>query len=151
MTITGRTLFVDTNVLVSTTDRGRRHHERALRLFAEVARHGGHLAWSGQVVREYLVVATRPVAVNGLGLSPERALENVDRFSAHLRLLEENTSTVATLQLLVARHSLAGRRIHDAGLVATMLAHQLTICVSDDATDFQAFDEIQVVDSGLGS
>jgi len=151
MTITGKTLFVDTNVLVSATDRGRRHHQRALRLFAEVARHGGHLAWSGQVVREYLVVATRPLEVNGLGLSPEKALANVERFSPHLRLLEEGPNTVAMLQLLVARHSLMGRRIHDAGLVAAMVAHQLSLCVSDDATDFRAFREIQVVDSGLGS
>ena len=37
-------------------------------LLGESSLHGWHLAASGQILREYLVVATRPLDANGLGL-----------------------------------------------------------------------------------
>ncbi|MBI3930233.1 MAG: PIN domain-containing protein [Armatimonadetes bacterium] len=151
MTITGETFFVDTNVLVSATDRSRQHHERALDLLSRVPGAGGHLSWSGQVVREYLVVATRPVEGNGLGLSPGRALENVSAFHQRLHLLPEERAVARRLEALVARHGLVGKQIHDAGVVATMLVHGLTVCISDNGDDFSRFDEVDVVDSGFVS
>ena len=64
----GDILFVDTNVLLTATDESRPQHRDAGRLFGESGLHGLHLAASGQILREYLVVATRPPDTNGLGL-----------------------------------------------------------------------------------
>src|SRR5262249_22065668 len=44
------------------------------------------LAAGTQVLREYLAVATRPVAVNGLGLATADALANVAAFRGRMRL-----------------------------------------------------------------
>jgi predicted nucleic acid-binding protein len=64
---------VDTNVLLEATDEKRRFHQACVE-FLERAR---GLRTSAQVIREYLVVATRPVAVNGLGRALTDALMNI--------------------------------------------------------------------------
>ena len=66
MTTVGDTLFVDTNVLLTATDESRPLHREATRLLTGEVIQGLSLAASGQVLREYLVVATRPADVNGL-------------------------------------------------------------------------------------
>lgn len=73
-------LLVDTNILIEATDTRRRFHGDATALIDAV----GALVFSAQVIRECLVVATRPVNVNGLGMSLHEALENLPAF---LRLL----------------------------------------------------------------
>lgn len=145
MKITDETFFVDTNVLVAATDRSRATHSAALRLFDQVPRFGGHLAWSGQVKREYLVVATRPLAGNGLGLRPSSAVENTRQFSNQMHMLEENGQVSRRLEELVIKHELKGKRIHDANIVATMTEAGLTLLITDDSTDYQAFDSIRVL------
>ncbi|MCA9778798.1 MAG: PIN domain-containing protein [Candidatus Eremiobacteraeota bacterium] len=143
MKIIGETFFVDTNIFVAVTDRSRSSHSAAIRLFNEMPGTGAHLAWSGQVVREYLVVATRPRERNGLGLSTELALKNVDLLSKRLVLIDESTQTNLILKSLVAKHSLSGKRIHDANIAATMVAGGLTHLISDDTTDYRVFSAIQ--------
>lgn len=149
MKIIGETFFLDANVLISATDRSRQHHQRALKLLSLIPQSGGHLAWSGQVLREYLVVATRPIEVNGLGLSLTSALENVGELQQRLRLLAEDSTVATNLATLVARYGVFGKRIHDANLVATMLAHRIAVCVTDNTQDYLEFAEVEVVDSGL--
>jgi predicted nucleic acid-binding protein len=76
----GEPVFLDTSVLVAATDESRRHHDTARALIGRGRSVGLPGATSGQVIRECVAVATRPVAANGLGLSPLDALRNV----AHL-------------------------------------------------------------------
>lgn len=142
MKIIDDTFFLDTNVLLCATDKSRSNHQAALSLFEDVSRAGGHLAWSGQVIREYLVVATRPLSVNGLGLEPSAAIHNIKRFSKRLNLLEEGTDVSRRLTGLVERFDLKGKRIHDANIVATMLAVGVTKLVTDDTSDYRVFKEI---------
>jgi predicted nucleic acid-binding protein len=58
----GEIAFVDTNVLLSATDSAPPDHHIARAVFEKSIPTGVHLAVSGQVVREYLGVATRAVA-----------------------------------------------------------------------------------------
>lgn len=64
----GETLFIDTNVFLAATVKNRPDHDDALSLLNTVRGAGFHLAISGQVIREYMVVATRP---------PEKALQEL--------------------------------------------------------------------------
>lgn len=144
MKIIDETFFVDTNVLVAATDRSRASHSATLNLFDRIPRSGGHLVWSGQVKREYLVVATRPCDKNGLGLTPTSALENINQFSCFLTLLEENTQVSHRLERLIATHQLKGKRIHDANIVATMTRARVFKLITGNATDYNPFDDIQV-------
>ena len=143
MKIIDEAFFLDTNVLLSATDKSRSSHPAALSLFEYVSQGGGHLVWSGQVIREYLVVATRPLSVNGLGLDPSAASHNVERLSKRLTLLEEGTDVSNRLRRLVERFELKGKRIHDANVVATMLAAGVTKLVTDDSSDYRVFDGVE--------
>jgi predicted nucleic acid-binding protein len=60
-------VMLDTNVLLAATNESRAEHRDALKVLNEWA--AGHidLCTSGQVLREYLSVATRSAEQNGLG------------------------------------------------------------------------------------
>jgi predicted nucleic acid-binding protein len=121
-------LLIDTNVLLEATDEARPHHADARRLVE--SRPG--LVLAAQVVREYLVVATRPSTANGLGLSTGDALANIGEFRRDIRLLPEERAILPAFLALVGRTGCTGKRIHDAHLVATAVAHGVEAIVSLD-------------------
>jgi predicted nucleic acid-binding protein len=127
----GDTVFVDTHVLLSATAPARPWHREAL-LVLEWPNQGVDLALSGQVVREYLVVATRPVDVNGLGLSSVNARANVTQFMSRMRLLEETARVLDVLLRLMRDRNLAGKQVHDANIVATAQCHGISHVVTDN-------------------
>lgn len=140
----GDILFVDTNVLLTATDESRSGHIDAKRLIGGAGRCGCNLALSGQVLREYLVVATRPVELNGLGLSPDQAVSNLTAFRRHAVLLEESEVTSRRLTELVECFCLQGKRIHDANIVATMATHAISQLITENTGDFKVFNEITI-------
>ena len=141
----GDVVFIDTNVLLTATDESRPNHEAARRLIAESGRNGMHLAVSGQVLREYVVVATRPVDVNGMGLNSRHAIGNVEAFLGFLRLCDETEAVADKLRRLGLKHNLQGKRFHDANIVATMSVHGIGVLVTDNLKDFAVFDDIDAV------
>ena len=141
----GEVLFVDTNVLLSATDESRTHHRAACRLIGESGARGLHLAASGQILREYLVVATRPVEVNGLGLAVADATANLHQFLRHLHSYDETETVAKRLRDLGLGRGLRGKRFHDANIVATMATHGIRTLVTENEDDFAAFDEIETV------
>jgi predicted nucleic acid-binding protein len=62
-------VMLDTNVLLAATDESRPEHRDALTVVNDWAARRTDLYTSGQILREYLAVATRPAGKNGLGLS----------------------------------------------------------------------------------
>ncbi|HET6188140.1 MAG TPA: hypothetical protein VFE59_14260 [Trebonia sp.] len=63
-------VMLDAFVLLAATDEGRADHHDALTIMNEWAAGGTTLCTSGQILREYLAVATRHAGQNGLGLKP---------------------------------------------------------------------------------
>ncbi len=137
----GSVLFLDTNVFLAATDRSRAEHSACTALLVEVGSAGCHLACTPQVLREYLVVATRPVEANGLGLASIDAQTNVRRFQSRITVLEESTQVLKSLLALVEAHDLTGKRIHDANIVAAMTAHRLQVLVTSNSDDFRTIFE----------
>ena len=141
----GDIVFLDTSVLLAATDEGRADHRPARWLWERGGQRGVHPALSGQVVREYLVVATRPEEANGLGMDLENALQNVTAFLGRAAFYEETEAVGRKLAELVGAHGIQGKRIHDANVVATMLAHGLSKLVTANTSDFELFSEIHVI------
>jgi predicted nucleic acid-binding protein len=81
-------LLVDTNILLEATDAIRTYHQEARELIESYP----GLVLPAQVIREYLVVTTRPTAANGLGMSLADALANARQFCRAIRLLPENNT-----------------------------------------------------------
>ncbi len=136
--------FVDTNVLLAGTDESRSHHAAALAFLETGVAGEQRLFASGQIFREYLVVGTRPVEANGLGLTPAAALANIREFQSCVQPLDENKDVAERLLGLVSTHQLKGKRIHDANIVATMRAHGLARVRTNNPEDFAPFEGIEV-------
>ncbi len=139
-------VFVDTNVLLAATDHDRKEHPNSL-AFLEGGQRGIYrLFVTGQIFREYLVVSTRPIEGNGLGLSPENAVANICCFRKVLQVLQEDDETVTRLITLVKNHELKGKRIHDANLIASMARHGLRRLKTYNPSDFLKFPEVDLID-----
>jgi len=93
---------------------------------------------SQQVLREYLAVATRPQAT-APPLPRATALADIRRFRASFEIAADNPSVLDRLLQLLATHSVAGKQVHDANVVATMLDHGVHRLLSFNTADFRPF------------
>lgn len=135
-----RAVLVDTNVLLTATDPTRPLHAQAMEVMGEWPNKGQALMTSGQILREYLVVATRPHAQNGLGLEPEVALRNVSRMTERMRCLAEGAKVAERLQELIRKFGVQGKKIRDANLVALASVHRVAKLVTANIDDFRRFE-----------
>lgn len=132
---------LDTNVLLAATDQGRSEHARALAALNDWPNAGTVLYTSGQILREYLSVATRPVRMNGLGMTRTDATNNVRTLLGRMRLLAETEKVMDSLLTLLGSINCAGKQVHDANIVATMVAHGIDTLVSINVDDFRRYGE----------
>jgi hypothetical protein len=72
-------------------------------------------------MREYLAVVTRPSG-GSEPLTMVEALADSERFATSFDVLEDGPEVGARLAELCRSVAVAGRRVHDANIVATMLA-----------------------------
>jgi predicted nucleic acid-binding protein len=133
--------MLDTNVLLSATDKGRAEHRQAMLVFNDLADRGTTLYTSGQVMREYLAVATRPIGSNGLGLKQADALANARAFRTRTVLLAEDSNVADRLLDLLDETPCGGKQVHDANVVATMLVHGIDRLITINVTDFTRFED----------
>jgi hypothetical protein len=95
---------------------------------------------------EFWVVATRPVAANGLGFTASQADAELARLEALFPLLPETPAICTEWRRLVVASGILGKNAHDARLVAAMLAHGLTHLLTFNVADFIRFPRITVLD-----
>ncbi|MGH3504743.1 MAG: type II toxin-antitoxin system VapC family toxin [Nocardioidaceae bacterium] len=136
---------LDTNVLLAASDTGRAAYPRARAVLDEWPRQGTTLYASGQILREYLSVATRPVEHNGLGLAQADAVANVRALSDRVHLLVENDKVHARLLALLEETDCGGKQVHDANIAATMLTHGITALATLNTDDFTRFEYLITV------
>ncbi|MRH89104.1 PIN domain-containing protein [Nocardia sp. SYP-A9097] len=134
-------ILLDTNVLLAATDTARAEFQAARAALDIWPGKGITLYTSGQILREYLCVATRPVNRNGLGLARLDALANIGVLSERLRLLDESQKVHGRLLTLINDTECAGKQVHDANIVATMLTHGVDAIATLNIGDFTRFDK----------
>jgi len=131
--------FVDTNVLVYASQRSSRFHAHAVARL-ERARHDGEDLWiSRQVLREYLATTTRPQPDQAPPLTAMQAIADVEGFERDFNLAEDGPEVFTTLLGLLRRFPTAGKQVHDANLVATMLVHGVGRLLTFNVADFRRF------------
>lgn len=137
-TAPARSVFVDTNVLVfATVATAPRHAEAKAKLDAERA--AGAVMWtSRQVLREYVATVTRPQTyVRPL---PPAAVDAVVRqFLKDFLIAEDGPQVTHHLLTLLAQVACGGKQVHDANIVATMIAYQIPELLTDNVADFTRF------------
>ena len=115
-------MFVDTNVLVKARILEAPDHEMARDILKRAFDQPEPLRISRQVLREYLAVVTRPQTW-AVDIGREDALNDVERLSSTFEVLEDSPVVMDWLLSLCRQVPVGGRQIHDANIVATMLAH----------------------------
>ena len=129
--------FIDTNVLIHAAADGLPLLDRARAAMARAAANGP-VAISRQVLREYLSVMTRP-QIWGKPLTLAQAVTDTAGFVRQFTVLEDGPLIWDRLMMLSRRYSFAGRQIHDANIVATMLAHGERRILTFNGADFRRF------------
>jgi len=138
--------FVDTNILLTATDELRKGYPD-VNLVLKKAHEGFlHLYLSGQVLREYMVVATRPRSLNGYGLSSDEALGNVALFRRLCSFCDETEDSHKKLKDIIEQHQLKGKRVHDANIAAVMYTNNIKKILTYNTSDFIKISNINPVE-----
>jgi predicted nucleic acid-binding protein len=88
---------------------------------------------------EFWAVATRPLAANGLDLTPAQAATEIGNFKAAFRLLPDSAAIFTEWERLAATYAVRGKQAHDTRLVAVMKAHGVGRILTFNAGDFSRF------------
>lgn len=142
MLTAGDRVFCDTNVLLAATDRSRAEHADCQRALTGCGEHGVDCYTAPQILREYLVVATRPADVNGLGLSMADARANLRAWRRRAYLLDEDAAVCKRLDELLAAVDCRGKRVHDANVLAVMRCHGIEHLITANGSEFAAFHSV---------
>ena len=136
-------MFVDTNVLVYAVAPGAPNRDQAR---AALARHGSTepLCISPQVLREFVAVITRP-QVWSRPKTIREAVEAAVALARSFEVLNEEPRVWEQLVDLCRRFDFGGRQVHDANIVATMLAHGEGRLLTFNGADFLRFPVIEII------
>ncbi len=138
-------MYVDTNVLVNARFLESPDHEAARTSLERATEKPERLRISRQILREYMAVVTRPQAWP-VAISRGDALDDVNRFAASFEVLEDGPAVTDWLAALCRQIDVGGKQIHDANIVATMLAYGERRLLTFNAADFRRYaDHIELV------
>ena len=138
-------MFIDTNVLVNSRMLEAPGHRVARSRLERAFQDPEPVRISRQVIREYLAVVTRPQAWP-IAITRENALDDVNTMLSNFEILEDGPRVTQTLITLCHEVSVGGRQIHDANIVATMLAHGEHRLLTFNIADFRRYtDRIELV------
>ena len=141
-------MFIDTNVFVPA--RSVQAPASALARAALVRAHesGEPMRVSRQVMREYLSTMTRPQVWSD-PLSMTEALNDVAWLGTTFEVLEDGPHVTDMLAALCREVPVAGKQVHDANIVATMLAHGERRLLTFNDSDFRRYGErIELIGTG---
>lgn len=138
-------ILVDTNVLVRSIQKQHPACAIARKALISLYRSEHDLYLTPQNIAEFWNVCTRPMDVNGLGLS----IEITDRYANQLEqlfaILPDATEVFRTWRKIVVDHRVMGVKVHDARLVAMMKTYEIQTIVTFNVADFTRFTEIAAV------
>ena len=128
--------LLDTNILLRACDPASSSYALALEAIARLLAQGEECVITPQVLIEFWVVATRPIAVNGLGWNAEQTHTEVEQILDQFTLLEDNPQIFTHWLNYVTSYKVMGKRVHDARLIAVMLTHRVTHLLTFNIDDF---------------
>ena len=138
-------VLLDTNILGRMMQPGHPQYQTAAEAVDALVARGESPCVVPQVFYEFWVVATRPTANNGLGLTVAQVAAELSRMRLLFPLFPDSPAIYPEWERLVTTHSVKGKPAHDARLVAAMLVHQLTHILTFNGADFARFTGITVL------
>ncbi len=133
------TILVDTSVLVRLANTADPSYAVADRAVVTLHGRGEMLHLARQCLVEFRNVATRPVAVNGLGLAPLAAEAKAAIFEAVFSMMPETPAIYAVWKALVNATAVIGKQVHDARLAAICHVCGVTHLLTFNSRHFAPF------------
>ncbi len=147
-------ILIDTNVLLRSIEPKHAHSQCSVDAIGILRRQGHELAIVLQVLYEFWSVATRPLANNGLGLSPADAHAEITAIQRLFRLLRDERGVYSIWEHLVSSLGVKGKQTHDARLAAAIQRHAVTQLLTFNTGDFKRYSflrSISPVDVATGT
>ena len=138
VTLGDRPLFIDTNVLVYANILAYPLHQVAVESLQSLVDANIELWVSRQVLREFIAAVTRPQTY-GNPQPIEVVIERIQTFQTQFQVAEDDFQVTAQLLELLQQFPTAGRQIHDANIVATMLTAGIDRLLTHNVRDFERF------------
>jgi predicted nucleic acid-binding protein len=140
-------VLCDTGVLLRFLEPTDPLHNDARRAVTVLSGRGDEHVMAQQNLVEFWNVCTRPKSARqGLGLSIAETERRLTRLDSMLSLMVELPSIITIWRQLVFNHSVRGRQVHDAKLVALMMAHGIDTILTFNGSDFSRFPGITAID-----
>jgi hypothetical protein len=139
-------IVVDANILLRYVSFGHPQQPIAVAAMANLELGGHRLCDVPQSLYEFWVVSTRPISVNGLGLTTPVAEKLIQDFHGMFSLLPDTPAIYPEWFRLVSQHSVLGKPAHDARIVAAMNVRALTHILTFNVSDFQRYPAIVALD-----
>lgn len=140
-----KAVFIDANILVAASSNRAPFHEPAAKLLNELHGSRAPLWISRQVLREVAATLSRLQSWMP-GLSPDLLVPQLNRYLKLYKVAEESADSSAHLFQFISDGRASGRQVHDANIVAVMLANRVGRLATLNGKDFARYgEEIQVV------
>ena len=137
-------IVVDRNILVFANAPTAPFHLAAVANLNLLAALGVELCINRQILREYLATLSRPQFF-GNPVPASILVADIGRFESQFRILEDGPIVTSHLVNFVNTIPCGGKQIHDANIVATMLAHGISRILTHNTADFARFAAIVTV------
>ena len=90
-------------------------------------------------------MATRPLANNGLGLSPAEAAVELATIRRLFRLFLDERGIYSAWSELVVSHAVRGKQAHDGRLAAAVQRHSISYLLTFNTVDFLRYQFLTAV------
>ncbi len=145
-TMDAEPLFIDTNILIYANIASAPFHQPALDALTLAQQSGRSLWISRQVLREFISARTRPQTFSKPS-APEIVIERVQYLEEQFLVADDNSLVTEQLLKLLSDFKIGGKQVHDANIVATMLAYDIPCLLTHNIKDFKRFEKIIRIES----
>ena len=132
-------VLVDTNILLRIAQPTHPLFSEATHAVSKLLRQRDSVFFCSQNIAEFWNVATRPVGANGLGMTSQEVLREIDNIEKLLILLPDIPGVYPEWKRMVANHNVQGVKCYDARLVALMHVYSIDGILTFNVADFKRY------------
>lgn len=141
-------VLIDTNILLRCADPAHPMYKPALDAQVLLRIRGDTPCIVAQNLIEFRSVATRPIGVNGLGMSQSAANLEISLLQSLYPLFLDEPTILKEWERLATLYGAAGKQNHDARIVASMNVHEINTILTFNRDDFIRYAGLTVLVPG---
>ena len=134
--------LIDANILIFSSNPAAPEYQECVKATDTIRLNGDIPCIVPQSLYEFWVVATRPIAERGLGMTPAQAIGELSTIKALFPSFPDSAAIYPEWERLVIQHSVSGKNAHDARYVAAMNVHGITNILTYNKRHFTRFSGI---------